>query len=63
MPYRELFDQLAPVVDRVHGALWMRQMTLGPAREFCLHTAEPVSLVAGLEALVIPLRQIWPAIK
>ena len=63
MPYRELFDQLAPVVDRVQGALWMRQMTLGPAREFCLHTGEPVPLVAGLEALVIPLRQIWPATK
>jgi len=60
MSYRELFAQLAPVVDRAHGALWMRQMTLGPAREFCLHAAEPVSLPARLEALVIPLRPTWP---
>ena len=60
MPYRELFAQLAPVVDRVEGALWMRQMVLGPAREFCLHAAMSVSLLAGFGALVIPLRQTWP---
>ena len=60
MPYRELFAQLAPVVDRVEGALWMRQMVLGPAREFCLHAAVRVSLLAGFGALVIPLRQTWP---
>jgi hypothetical protein len=60
MPYRELFVQLAPLVDRVEGALWMRQMVLGPAREFCLHAAVRVSLLAGFGALVIPLRQTWP---
>ena len=60
MPYRELFAQLAPVVDRVEGALWMRQMVLGPAREFCLHAEVSVSLLATLGALVIPLRPIWP---
>jgi len=63
MSYRELFDRLAPVVDRVKGALWMRQMVLGPAREFCLHAAEPVSLPARLEVLVIPLRPTWPFLK
>src|SRR5215475_314715 len=53
MPYSELFAQLAPVVDQVHGALWMRQMVLGPAREFCLHTAAPVSTLASFSAFVI----------
>jgi hypothetical protein len=62
MPYRELFAQLAPVIDRVEGALWMRQMVLGPAREFCLHTTRPVSMQEDLGALVIPLRRIWPAL-
>jgi len=60
MPYRELFAQLAPVVDRVDCALWMRQMVLGPAREFCLHAGPPVSLLGDLGALVISLRQTWP---
>jgi len=49
-------------VDQVHGALWMRQMVLGPAREFCLHTAAPVSTLASFSALVIPLRQVWPQV-
>jgi hypothetical protein len=60
MPYSELFAQLAPVVDRARGALWMRQMVLGPAREFCVHAASPVSLPASLDALVMPLRPAWP---
>ena len=60
MPYGELFAQLAPIVDRVQGALWMRQMVLGPAREFCLHAAATVSDLANFGALVIPLRQMWP---
>jgi hypothetical protein len=58
--YRDFFAQLEPVVDRAGGALWMRQMTLGPAREFCLHTSQPASLPAGLGALVMPLRPTWP---
>src|SRR5215813_14549046 len=57
MGYGELFAQLAPVVDQVHGALWMRQMVLGPAREFCLHAAAPVSLPAVFSVLVLALRQ------
>jgi hypothetical protein len=60
MQYGELFSQLGPLVDRVDGALWMRQMVLGPAREFCLHTTSPVSLPAAFSVLVIPLRQVWP---
>ena len=60
MPYSELFAQLAPVVDQVHGALWMRQMVLGPAREFCLHAAGPVPMPAACSTLIIPLRQGWP---
>jgi hypothetical protein len=60
MSYGELFAQLAPVVDGVAGALWMRQMVLGPAREFCLHATRPVSLPGNVNALVIPLQRVWP---
>jgi hypothetical protein len=59
MPYRDLFAQLVPVVEQVQGALWMRQMVLGPAPEFCLHAAAPVSMPTVFSALVIPLRQAW----
>lgn len=60
MSYNDLLDQLAPVVDQVQGALWMRQMVLGPAGEFCLHAAGAVPLPAAFSALVVPLRQTWP---
>jgi hypothetical protein len=61
MSYNDFLDQLAPVVDQVQGALWMRKMVLGPAGEFCLHAAGRVPLPAALSALVVPLRQAWPA--
>ena len=38
----------------------MRQMVLGPAREFCVHAAAPVSGLAVFNALVMPLQQAWP---
>jgi len=60
MPYRELVAQLAPVVSRCDGALWMRQLVLGPAPEFCLHAATTVRLAAELRPLVMPLRTVWP---
>jgi hypothetical protein len=60
LAYSALFAQLEPVVDQVHGALWMRRLVLGPAREFCLHAAAPVSMAAVFRALVIPVRQTWP---
>jgi|SRR5215813_3783225 len=60
MSYSELFAQLTPMVDQVQAALWMRQMVLGPAREFCMQAVRPVSLPAWCDALVIPLRPAWP---
>jgi hypothetical protein len=60
MPYPDFYARVSPAVDGAQGALWRRQMVLGPAPEFCLHTARPVPVLAGLDALVIPLRQTWP---
>jgi hypothetical protein len=60
MTYSELLAQLTPVVEQVRGALWMRQMVLGPAREFCLHAAAPISMPTVFGALVLPLRPAWP---
>jgi len=48
-------------VAEARGALWMRQMTLGPATEFCLHAPKPVPL-PGVEALVLSLRAAWPPV-
>jgi hypothetical protein len=60
MRYDEIFRLLDPIVEHAHGALWMRQLTLGPAREFCLHSLSPASLPPVLTPLVTPLRGVWP---
>lgn len=61
LSYRELFARLLPVVEDADGALWGRQMVLGPAPEFCLQTAEAVSLPSDLAALGVTLRRTWAA--
>lgn len=60
MSYRDLFTQFTPVVERAQAALWMRQMVLGPAREFCLHAASPLSLPVAFDTLDVALRGVWP---
>ncbi|HEX3232914.1 MAG TPA: hypothetical protein VHR41_01870 [Gemmatimonadales bacterium] len=60
MSYAELYAALEPLIDRTDGALWLRQMVLGPAPEFCLHTPEPVALPAPLVAQVVARSPIWP---
>jgi len=56
--YGQLFERLRPLTDG--AALWGRQMTLGPAREFCLHTNQPVELPVGIDAQTIAMRAVFP---
>lgn len=58
MSYPALFGALAPVIA-APAALWMRQMTLGPTPEFCLHSNEPVELPPGVSGLALPLTPVW----
>jgi hypothetical protein len=60
MSYGELFTALEPVVQAERAALWGRQMTLGPALEFCLHAPRPVSLPAPLVPTSLRCRPVWP---
>jgi hypothetical protein len=60
VPYPDFMAQLAPIIDRAQGALWMREMVLGPSPEFCLHTMAPPEMPAALKAVVMPLRTVWP---
>lgn len=58
--YPELFAELTPLVEARGAALFGRQMTLGPATEFCVVAAEAVALPAKLAAITPPLRRVWP---
>lgn len=59
MSYADLWGAMQPVVAGSGGALWGRQMVLGPAPELCLHTTLPVELPAPFEPLPIPLDPVW----
>ena len=60
MSYDELYAALQSTVLQTGGALWGRQMVLGPTPEFCLHTTQAVPLPAPLVAQVLARSPIWP---
>lgn len=60
MRYGKFFDQLSPVVDETRGALWLRQLVLSPAPEFCLHSEMPVVLPAMFVPKAMALQPVWP---
>jgi hypothetical protein len=60
MSYRELLHEIAPALPPGRAALWSRQMALGPAPEYCLHTEATVSLPAAFLVLALPLSPVWP---
>lgn len=41
--YTDFYSLVEPI-----GAVWQRQMTLGPTTEFVIHSAEPIQLPAAL---------------
>ncbi|MBA2678639.1 MAG: hypothetical protein H0U76_09650 [Ktedonobacteraceae bacterium] len=59
MSYTELYDALQPLEKQGVGTLWQRQMTLGPAAEFCFHSPEETALPDILQTLTIPVDQIY----
>lgn len=60
MSYEDLFEEMAPVTLDAPGALWMRQMVLGPGREFCLRTSTAVELPTPITAHHVVLHPVWP---
>lgn len=60
MRYDDLLAILDPVVERAGASLWMRQMVLGPAREFCIRSVKPVEIPAPIGAITVRLRPVWP---
>lgn len=59
MNYETLFGIVQPIVEQAAGTLWVRQMTMGPATEFCFHSSKEAALPELLNALEIPVKQIW----
>lgn len=51
--YPRFYETLDAKLAGAHVNLWQRQMTLGPAPEFCLHSEEPVELADVFEPLTL----------
>jgi hypothetical protein len=58
MRYDVLYAELRPIVEAASGALWMRQMVLGPGREFCLQSRETVVLPPAYGSATVELRAV-----
>jgi len=57
--YPQLFAGVEPALGPVGGSLWVRQMTLGPATEFCVLASEPAMLAPTFQMFAFPLRPVW----
>ncbi len=55
MTYDTLFSLVRPLVEESGGALWQRQMTLGPTPEFCWWATISPSLPDAFTSLTLPL--------
>jgi hypothetical protein len=63
MRYDGVFDELRSQIEDAGASLWMRQMVLGPAREFCVHAREPIVFPETYAVSVLELRPVWPELE
>ena len=59
MGYTMLYDILEKQLEQHGGSLWQRQMTLGPALEFCWHAPIGATLPAEFSALTFLVTTVW----
>ena len=50
--YANFYSTLEPILTEAGGALWQRQMTLGPTTEFVIHSMNPIQLPDDSRPLV-----------
>jgi len=56
--YASFFEEVERIVRHVPTSLWRRQMVLGRATEFCLHSDRRVRLPRALRPRTVPLRLV-----
>ena len=59
--YKAFYDDLQSLTSQPGVALWGRQMTLGPATEFCIHSQTPIQLPPGYNGHTINLHLVYPS--
>jgi len=56
--YPDFYASLHPLTSQPGAGLWGRQMTLGPTKEFCIHSPTQIQLPEGYLGHVVPLESI-----
>ncbi len=59
MSYDDLYELLRQGEYDQQGILWQRQMTMGPALEFCLHTSQPGQLAEEIKGVQIEIQPLF----
>ena len=57
-PYQAFLDGLSKLVVNKRTDLWQRQMVLGPAPEFCLHSESSLDLPREFNPTSVPVRLV-----
>ncbi len=59
MSYDSLYELLRGSTGEQQGTLWQRQMTMGPALEFCLHSSQECHLAQEIQHVQVEARRIF----
>ena len=59
MSYERLYETLKHNQREGNDIRWQRQMTMGPAREFCIHSTEVSTRIEGIESLQVEARPVF----
>jgi hypothetical protein len=57
-PYQAFLDGLSKLVGDRRTDLWQRQMVLGQAPEFCVHSRSRLKLPRGFQSVTLPLQLV-----
>lgn len=59
MSYDKLYSLLEHREEAPQDILWQRQMTMGPALEFCIHSSQPGRLAAEIARTQVQIRPLF----
>ena len=59
MSYDSLYNLLHQSQIERQGTLWQRQMTMGPALEFCLHSSQKIAEMEEIKSVQVEVQPIF----
>ncbi len=60
MEYRDFYERVAELAEGGETDLWRRQMALGPAPEFCIHSGTRLAFPEGMAHVSVKVKRVGP---